>query len=76
VHRPELEFQLVPEASRRVEAHERLNAARDRLEGRPKTRFEVRGAFSAGLGLHEEAERSRADRLVVGSSHRGAIGRA
>lgn len=58
-----------------AQAEERLRAARDRLGERPHTRFQTRGAHSAGAGLHDEVHRYDADLLVVGSSHRGAIGR-
>ena len=34
-----------------------------------------RAARSAAQGLHELAESAQADALIVGSSHRGAIGR-
>jgi nucleotide-binding universal stress UspA family protein len=36
---------------------------------------QVVGARSVAQGLHELAESARADALVVGSSHRGAVGR-
>jgi nucleotide-binding universal stress UspA family protein len=75
VHPPEIPVDRVDEDSPAAQASLRLNEARDRLGGRARTRFEVRGSFSAAAGLHEEAERSDADLLVVGSSHRGAIGR-
>jgi len=75
VHPPEVPDDVVPEDSLAVQAHERLGEARARLGDRPNTRYEVRGAFSPGAGLHDEAERSHADLLVVGSSHRGMLGR-
>ncbi|UGS34416.1 universal stress protein [Capillimicrobium parvum] len=75
VHPPEISDDPISEESLAVQAHERLKEARARLGDRPNTRYEVRGAFSAGAGLHDETERSAADLLVVGSSHRGAIGR-
>ena len=75
VHPPEIPDVAMTEESLAVQAHERLKEARARLGDRPNTRYEERGAFSAGAGLHEEVERSNADLLVVGSSHRGAIGR-
>jgi nucleotide-binding universal stress UspA family protein len=53
----------------------RLRVAREMLDRRAHTRFVVRAAFSPGEGLHEEAEASEADLLVVGSSHRGPVGR-
>jgi nucleotide-binding universal stress UspA family protein len=58
-----------------AQAQERLELAREQLGERPNTRFEVRGAYSGGAGLHEAAEAEGADLLVVGSSHRGPIGR-
>jgi nucleotide-binding universal stress UspA family protein len=71
VHPPE-----VPGAERlAAQAEERLAEARTRLGERPNTRFQTRGARSAGAGLHDEVHRYDADLLVVGSSHRGAIGR-
>jgi nucleotide-binding universal stress UspA family protein len=75
VHPPELPEELVPDQHLRAEAEQRLHAARTRLGDRPHTRFVVRAAFSAGAGLHEEAVRRDADLIVVGSSHRGGIGR-
>lgn len=57
------------------DAERRLRVARELLADRPNTGFTVRAAFSAGAGLHEEAEESKADLLVVGSSHRGPVGR-
>ena len=61
--------------AKRDDAERRVRVARERLADRPHTRVAVRAAFSAGAGLHEEAEESGADLLVVGSSHRGPIGR-
>ena len=60
------------EEAMRREAAEMLSAAvgeGDRVHTR------VVGARSAAQGLHELAESAKADALVVGSSHRGAIGR-
>ena len=57
------------------DAEARLRVGRALIGARPNTRFTVRSAFSPGAGLHEEAEASGADLLVVGSSHRGKLGR-
>lgn len=74
VHPPEMP-DLASEDSLALQADERLSAARGRLGDRPNTRFHVRGSFSAGAGLHDEAERAGADLLIVGSSHRSTLGR-
>jgi len=71
------EFAYVPGTTGREEAMRReaagmLAAAVD--EG-DRVHTRVVGARSAAQGLHELAESARADALVVGSSHRGAIGR-
>lgn len=75
VHPPELPVEPADEDDLAGQGAERLQAARDRLGQRPRTRFELRGCYSAAAGLHDEAERCAADLLIVGSSHRGAIGR-
>ena len=59
----------------RDDAERRLRVARELLRGRPLTRFGVRPASSPGAGLHEEAAECGAGLLVVGSSHRGPVGR-
>ena len=51
-----------------------LARARSRV-GRAHVRIAVQPASSAAHGLHELAERESADLIVVGSSHRGALGR-
>jgi nucleotide-binding universal stress UspA family protein len=61
--------------AKRDDAESRLRVARALVGARPHTRFVVRAAFSPGAGLHEEADVSGADLLVVGSSHRGNLGR-
>jgi nucleotide-binding universal stress UspA family protein len=43
--------------------------------GEPGTRREVHAASSAAQGLHELAETQHASLLVVGRTHRGAVGR-
>ncbi len=60
------------EEAMRREAAEMLSAAVGE-DDRAQTR--VVGARSAAQGLHELAESAQADALIVGSSHRGAIGR-
>jgi nucleotide-binding universal stress UspA family protein len=75
VRPPAVYADLVSEGDLREKAHQRLQAARSRLGDRPHTRFEIREAFSAGAGLHDEAERSHADLIVVGASHRSGVGR-
>jgi len=63
------------ELSTEAEAHLRLRAARAALGDDPRAAYVTRQAFSAAGGLHEEAAAQEADLLVVGSSHRGALGR-
>jgi len=75
VHPPQVPDAVVPEDSLQAQAVERLHEARRQLGDRPNTRYQARDAHSPGAGLHDEAHRSGADLLVVGSSHRGAIGR-
>lgn len=48
---------------------------RERDEAELEAELEVVHADSAGRGLHELASRTGADLLVVGSSHRGFVGR-
>jgi len=57
------------------DAERRLRVARELLTDFPRARFSVRPASSPAAGLHEEAEESGAGLLVVGSSHRGPVGR-
>lgn len=57
------------EASERLLEKERATAAVD-------AKITSIVAFSPGAGLHMEAEQQKADLLVVGSSSRGALGRA
>jgi nucleotide-binding universal stress UspA family protein len=61
------------EAAERARTHALQDAARDE----PRTDSELRTVFapSVGRGLHELADAERADLLVVGSSHRGLVGR-
>ena len=61
--------------AKREDAERRLRVARDLLAERPYARVAVRPAFSPAAGLHEECEESGAGMLVVGSSHRGPVGR-
>jgi nucleotide-binding universal stress UspA family protein len=65
--RPELE------AAERARTHALQDAARDE----PRSDSELRTVFapSVGRGLHELADAQRADLLVVGSCHRGLVGR-
>lgn len=63
------------ELSTEAEAALRLRAARAALGDDPRAAYVTRRAFSAAGGLHEEAAAQGADLLVVGSSHRGALGR-
>lgn len=72
------EFPYVPGTAAREEelrraAGEMLAAA---AGGGDRIHTRVVAARSAAQGLHELAESAQADALVVGSSHRGAIGRA
>jgi len=64
-----------PDAAARAEAQQRLSAARRTLGGRTHVRFDARAAASRAGGLHDCCEAHGADLLVVGSSHRGAMGR-
>ncbi len=59
--------------SRREHARELLERAAAEAGLQPHIRW--RGATSVGRGLHEIAEMIGADLLVVGSSHRGLLGR-
>ena len=71
------ELPLVPGTAEREEAMRREAAdmlAAAAPEGE-RVRTRVVGARSAAQGLHELAESEQAGGLVVGSSHRGAIGR-
>lgn len=58
-----------------TEAQARLEIARGQLGNDPRVSYVGRGASSAAAGLHAEAEARGTDLLVVGSSHRGAVGR-
>lgn len=58
----------------RTDLMEALGMARDRMQ-HGDVRLEVVAAPSAAHGLHQLAERTPADLIVVGSSHRGALGR-
>jgi nucleotide-binding universal stress UspA family protein len=58
-----------------AEAEERLTAAaREQLGERP-FRMRVTGGVAAPRALHEVAEDERADVIVLGSTHRGGLGR-
>ena len=58
-----------------AEAEERLTAAaREQLGERP-FRMRVIGGVAAPRALHEVAEDERADVIVLGSTHRGGLGR-
>lgn len=59
----------------RDEAMRRLDDAAARLGGRAGVRTLAVAATSAASGLHAVAEEEDADLVVVGSSHRGALGR-
>lgn len=61
-------------AEDRQTAERKLDAARTILGGRADVRFEAVGPTYASLGLHEFAERTGADLLVVGTSEHAAIG--
>ena len=57
------------------DAEARLAVAAERLHGRADVRFVTRAARSAAAALHEVAEETGAQLVVVGSSHRGALRR-
>lgn len=59
----------------RDDAVARLEAARSLLRDRPAVDLVAREASSAAAGLEAAAREAEADLIVVGSSHRGAIGR-
>jgi nucleotide-binding universal stress UspA family protein len=61
------------EAAEREDVHDLLEKARTDAELEAKLRW--RGAPSVGRGLHELAETTGADLLVIGSSRRGLLGR-
>jgi nucleotide-binding universal stress UspA family protein len=71
---PPLGEPIPPGLSMAVQARERLNVARSELDD-PRATYVARGGPSAGEGLQLEAERRGCDLIVVGSSHRGTIGR-
>ena len=58
----------------REERERTLEPVRERLD-LPDVRVQVVAAPSPARGLHAMAEREAADLIVVGSSHRGAMGR-
>lgn len=62
-------------AAGRADAEARLAAAGERLRGRERVRCVARPARSAAAALHEIAQETDAGLVVVGSSHRGALGR-
>ncbi len=71
------EFPYVPGTAGREQAMSRT-AAQMLADAAPQSegvRTQVLGARSAAQGLHELAESEQAGALVVGSSHRGPIGR-
>jgi nucleotide-binding universal stress UspA family protein len=57
------------------DATARLEAARTLLDDRPGVEYVAQGASSGAAGLHAVATASEADLIVVGSSHRGTVGR-
>jgi len=59
----------------REQALRTLGEARDGLQGRTPARTVAVSAASPARALTEVAEAERADLVVVGSSHRGALGR-
>ncbi len=71
------EFPYVPGTPRREEAmrEEAEDMLARAVPERERVVTQVVGARSAAQGLHELAESARADALVVGSSHRGPVGR-
>jgi nucleotide-binding universal stress UspA family protein len=58
----------------RQNAERKLGAARAVVGGRANVRFEAVGPTYASLGLHEYAEQTGADLLVVGSSEHAPMG--
>jgi len=68
---------VVPEelAAARDHTKEMLAAARDAMPARERTRIRAVASESVPRTLTELAEAEHADLVVVGSSHRGAIGR-
>lgn len=71
------EFPYAPGTADREEAmrQEATDMLAEAVPGGDRVRAQVVGARSAAQGLHELAESARAGALVVGSSHRGPIGR-
>lgn len=57
------------------DAEARLEAARVLLEDRPGVQYVAQPSSSAAAGVHAAAIARDADLIVVGSSHRGALGR-
>ena len=58
-----------------AEAEERLTAAAREQLGERSFRMRVIGGVAAPRALHEVAEDERADVIVLGSTHRGGLGR-
>ena len=65
---------IVDATEARQNAERRLDAARAVVGGRANVRFEAIGPTYASLGLHEYAEQTGADLLVVGSSEHAPTG--
>jgi nucleotide-binding universal stress UspA family protein len=61
------------DAAERDRAHELLEKAR--TEAGVEATLRAHGSSSVGRGLHELAEKTGADLLVIGSSRRGLVGR-
>ena len=59
----------------RHEAEHELNRARSHAPELPESAFRAVRAGSVAAGLHRLAEEIEADVIVVGTSHRGALGR-
>jgi nucleotide-binding universal stress UspA family protein len=59
----------------RDDANARLEAARTLLGDRSGVEYVAQAASSAAAALHAAAETAGADLMVVGSSHRGMVGR-
>lgn len=72
---PPLVEPIPPSQSTRAEAESRLEAAREALGDDPRTVYVTRRNRSTADGLQTEAEERGSDLIVVGSSHRGMIGR-
>jgi nucleotide-binding universal stress UspA family protein len=61
--------------STEAEAGDRLQIARDQIKDDPRAVYVARRDVSAAEGLQLEAEARGCDLIVVGSSHRGMLGR-